>query len=84
MGLSYSEMVQLTFSELMIMHTAKIRETELNLHNTRMIMWSVINKDLKKSKQVKLTDIFKLSFDKEEKVNLMSKDDFAKFALNRN
>lgn len=66
------------------MHTAKIKETELNLHNTRMIMWSVINKDLKKSKQIKLTDIFKLSFDKEEKVNLMSKDDFAKFALNRN
>jgi len=85
MGMTYSEMMQSTLSEIMIKQHARARENELQLHNTRLIMWEIRTKYVKKHQSVKISDIFRLSFDaKANEKPLLSKDEFMKYALNRN
>jgi len=67
----------MTLSEIMIMQLARAREQENQLRNTRLIMWEIRTKYLKKGKRIAPKDVFLLSGDKEE-IKIISKEDYRK------
>lgn len=67
---------RMTLNEIIIMQLGKNREYEKQLHQTRLIMWEIRTKHLKKGKTIGPEDIFKLSTDTDIKPDRMTKEQF--------
>jgi hypothetical protein len=59
------------------MQLARTREQEREMKNTRLVMWEIRTKYLKKGKRIAPKDIFMLPGDKEE-IKIISKEDYQK------
>jgi len=81
LGMTYTEMMQLTFSELMIRQLGQHRKDEKFLHGVRLGMWATLKPHMRKGKEIEPSDLIKLSFDKAPEQNQMTKTDFMKHAI---
>jgi hypothetical protein len=61
--MTYDEMLNSSISEIQIRHLALQRQWTRELENTRLIMWEIRTKYLKKGTRIKPENIFKLSTD---------------------
>ncbi|TVR41898.1 MAG: hypothetical protein EA392_00945 [Cryomorphaceae bacterium] len=68
--------MKLTLNEIMIMQLGNIRQQEMQLHSTRLIMWEIRSKYLKRGKTIRPEDVFKLSFDAAKPPERLTKDRF--------
>jgi len=68
---------RMTLNEILIMHLADHRRREEQLANTRLIMWEIRTKYLKRGKKISPKDIFALQSEKEP-IKIISKEDYRK------
>lgn len=72
----------MTLNEYWCYAEGRAKAKEFELHNSRLIMWSVMQPHLRKGKNLKPSDIIELSFDRQKKVLKpnVSRDEFIKKA----
>lgn len=58
----------MTLNEYLCYSEGIAKEKEFQLHNTRLIMWSIMQPHLRKGKTLKPTDLMQLSMDKKVRV----------------
>jgi len=75
--LSMEQAGRLTLNEILIMHLAEQRRREDQLSNTRLVMWEIRTKHLRKGKRITPKDIFSLPSEKQA-VTILTREEYRK------
>lgn len=79
--INYNDAMRLSLNEVIIRVIGKNKQYEKEMHLTRLLMWEIRTKYLKKNVKITPEQIFPLSFDEPKKEQRFTKDQWEKYKI---